>query len=146
MIGHIVSSTTCHHVAMLLLSLKSVSVIDQLSDWSCIFLWFQISHFSGSSSTQNPGGAENTGVISQLCLPCYRHATPSSLCDDVQSYLQLTCCTVLLVSHVFPLPSFFSHHVIVSQTLRMHYQKLHSDTKFKECNWHYSWCEAVLKI
>lgn len=38
-------------------------------------------------------------LFCQLCLPCYCHATPSSLCDDVQLYLQLTCCTLLLVSY-----------------------------------------------
>lgn len=69
------------------------------------FFSFQISHFSGSSSTQNPGGAENARVVSQLCLPCYCHTTPSSLCDDVQLYLQLTCCTVLS-SHTVSFPLF----------------------------------------
>lgn len=61
-----------------------------IKHWILFFLIFflQISPFSGSSSTQNPGGAENAGVALQLCLPCYFHATPPSTlrwCDDVQS-------------------------------------------------------------
>lgn len=82
--------------------------------------FLQISPFSGSSSTRNPGGAENVGVALQLCLPCYFHATPLALCDDVMMYsLQLTRCTAL--SHNPPTHTVF-HLVNLSQLLRMYYK------------------------
>lgn len=61
-----------------------------------------ISRFSGSSSTQNPGGAETAGVVLQLCLPCYIYATPPSLCDDVQSPTHMLHC----YAHVTLFPTF----------------------------------------
>lgn len=57
-----------------------------------VFFYFQISHFSGSSSTQNPGGAENVEVILQMCLSCNFLPPPITLqwCIDLVIYAALT--------------------------------------------------------
>lgn len=80
-----------------------------------------ISHFNGSSSTQSHAGAEKSQVVFQLLLPCYRHVTSSSLCNDVQSYLHLH----FTVLYCFACVTFFFWHftffLILKQIPTMHY-------------------------